>query len=516
MRLLPIVALAAACSPSAAPTPSTTTTAAAPDASEVVIAGPITKPAAPVASQDDCPAGKGKTYEVGDGKKYTSIGAVPWERLSAGDRVLIHHRQEPYREKILLSQRGTRDQPIRVCGVAGDGGALPVISGENATTRKESIYPYPPTQERGLVIVTPREGYRWGEKPEHILIQGLELRSAWRGPDEKNPRTFKDNEGKDRPYSGNAAAIFIERGENITVRNCILTDSGYGFFVASADTEEVVSRDILVENSYIHGNGYAGVDRRHNIYSEALGITYQGNRFGPLRPGARGNQLKDRSAGTVIRYNWIEGGAHLLDLVEPEESVAMSLKDPRYHDTWVYGNIMISGPEDGSSLIHYGGDNGKESTYRKGTLHFFHNTVVVEADAKKRWNTTIFRVETNDETVDARNNVFVRKGTTNLFLMKTTGKLVLGRNWISNGYGQFQYADKADGKIEGEENLIKGDDPAFADGELRVGAKSPLAAKAGPLPKDLPADHAITRQYVPHQTTEPRAATKTLGAYEAR
>ncbi|MBK6519857.1 MAG: hypothetical protein IPG04_38430 [Polyangiaceae bacterium] len=29
-------------------------------------------------------------------------------------------------------------------------------------------------------------------------------------------------------------------------------------------------------------------------------------------------------------------------------------------------------------MVHYGGDSGMLDTYRKGTLHFFNNTVVVE------------------------------------------------------------------------------------------------------------------------------------------
>jgi len=306
----------------------------------------------------ECAQGEGKTYEVGEGKKYTSIGAVPLEKLGAGDSVLIHWRAEPYREKVLLSSSGKKGAPILICGVPGPNGELPVITGENATTRKQSIYPYPPTQERGLVILTVRKPYQWGDKPSWIVLQNLELRSAYRGDDEKNLKTFTDGEGKQRPYSTNSASIFVERGEHVTVRNCIIHDSAYGLFVASADTEEVLSREILVEGSYIYGNGTTNVDRRHNVYTEAAGVIFQGNRFGPQRPGARGNQIKDRSAGTIVRYNWIEGGAHLLDLVEPEEALPMLRKDERFHTTYVYGNVFISGPRDGSSMIHYGGDNG--------------------------------------------------------------------------------------------------------------------------------------------------------------
>ncbi|MBK6515418.1 MAG: hypothetical protein IPG04_15180 [Polyangiaceae bacterium] len=50
-------------------------------------------------------------------------------------------------------------------------------------------------------------------------------------------------------------------------------------------------------------------------------------------------------------------------------------------------------------MVHYGGDSGMLDTYRKGTLHFFNNTVVVENSHHKEVEATaIFReISTNDE-----------------------------------------------------------------------------------------------------------------------
>jgi hypothetical protein len=47
--------------------------------------------------------------------------------------------------------------------------------------------------------------------------------------------------------------IYVEKGENITVRNSVIHDSGNGFFVASSDA--LASRNILVEGNYIYDNG---------------------------------------------------------------------------------------------------------------------------------------------------------------------------------------------------------------------------------------------------------------------
>src|SRR5262249_15817069 len=160
----------------------------------------------------------------------------------------------------------------------------------------------------------------------YLHIEGLEVRGGYHG-DNARPNTYTDFKGQKRTYSHNAASIFVERGEHIVIRNCTITGSGNGLFVASGDSEAVQSPHILVEGCYTHGNGNVGRDREHNVYTEAIGIVFQNNRFGRLRPGSKGLNLKDRSAGTVVRYNWIEGGARLLDLVEPQESAKAAIKE---------------------------------------------------------------------------------------------------------------------------------------------------------------------------------------------
>src|SRR5690606_2610711 len=128
---------------------------------------------------------------------------------------------------------------------------------------------------------------------------------------------------------------------------------------------------------------------------------YEGNRFGPLRPGSVGNALKDRSAELVVRYNWIEGGNRQLDLVAGDDADAIPAH-PLYARTIVYGNVLIEPDGAGNSQIgHYGGDNGNTALYRKGVLHFFHNTVV----SLRSGNTTLLRLSTADESADVRNNV---------------------------------------------------------------------------------------------------------------
>jgi len=124
-------------------------------------------------------------------------------------------------------------------------------------------------------------GDRYKFKPGYVLIQGLELRNA------APPHGFTDGAGKARKYMRNAAAIFVERGEHVVIRNCTVHSSGNGIFVASGRDAPSLSRDITIEGSYIHGNGNVGSDRQHNAYTEAAGMVFQYNRFGPPRAGSR-------------------------------------------------------------------------------------------------------------------------------------------------------------------------------------------------------------------------------------
>ena len=436
---------------------------------------------------------------------------IPWARVIA---CLCIGAPSPIANKSSSRPKARQSSRSGFAAFPGQQGQLPIITGQDARTVRALGFPYAPTQERGVVVVTLRTGQLWGAKPSHIVLEGLDLRGA-------NPRySFTDQNGKRHNFSTSAAALFVERGEHIVVRHCALTDSANGLFVASGDSEEVVSRDILAEANRIYGNGVAGSFYQHNAYTEAIGMVYQQNRFGPLRPGAGGNALKDRSAGTVIRYNWIEGGAHLLDLVEPEESTKITAVDARFRRTYVYGNILLNGPLDGSIVVHYGGDNGNPAQYRKGTLYFFNNTIVIRGEEKTRWNTALFRLETSDETADARNNIVFRQGSTHLFLMDGVGRLRLGPNWVSEGFGERPRPEPGVVPILSLDRIVVGHASPFVnlDGvDLRVRPGSDAARPGDPLAPEVASEYLPVQVYVPHLKVRPLPAGKVrtaLGALE--
>ncbi|MCB1037022.1 MAG: polysaccharide-degrading enzyme, partial [Acidobacteria bacterium] len=422
-------------------------------------------------------------YHVGPGQPLAAIGDVPWAGLAAGDRVMIHWRAAPYQEKWVINRQGTAAQPIRIEGVRGPGGERPVIQGDGAVTPAGLNFW---NEERGVIKIggsnTPPDGL-----PSYIVIEGLEIRSG------RPPYTFTNDGGGTQAYVDNAAAIYVEKAEHLTIRDCVLHDAGNGLFIGAFDGQ---TQDILIEGNYFYDNGIVGSAFEHNTYTEALGITYQFNRFGPLRTGADGNNLKDRSAGLVVRYNWIESGNRQLDLVESDSAVLIA--DPRYRKTFVYGNVLIEPDGAGNSqIVHYGGDNGNAASYRKGNLYFFHNTLV----STRTGNTTLLRLSTQDETADVRNNILLVTAAGNrLAMMNADGTLDLSHNWTKAGWVGSH--GTLTGTINDDGTGVTGTDPGFADLGTQDFALVPGADAedaGGPLHAATLPDHLPVRHYVVHQ-----------------
>ncbi len=440
--------------------------------------------------------GSAAVYEVGPGKTLTSIGAVPWATLAAGDTVLIHWRSTPYKEKWVICRQGTVDAPITVRGVPNSSGALPVIDGNGATTPAPLNYT---NEVRGLLKIgsanTPSDLL-----PKNIVIENLDLRSA------RPAYSFTDDGGNTQSYSKNAASIYVEKCENLTIRNCIVRDSGNGIFIGINNGQ---TQNILIEGCHIYDNGIESSAFEHNTYTAAVGITYQYNRFGPLRANCDGNNLKDRSIGTVVRYNWIESGNRQLDLVDAEDDPSLT-SDPRYRSTYVYGNVLIEPDGAGNSqIVHYGGDSGDTSIYRKGTLYFYNNTVV----STRTGNTTWLRLSTNAETCDARNNiVYVAAAGSRLAMLDADGVLNLSHNWFKTG--QVSSHGTLNGTINDLGGNLNGGLPGFEDEagqNFRILAGSPGIDNGTAL-----SGVSLTSQYVKHRSSETRPTEGPLdiGAYE--
>lgn len=436
------------------------------------------------------------SYSVGPDQALSSIGDVPWERLGQGDRVLIHWRPEPYREKWVICSEGSKEQPIYVTGVVGDNGERPVIVGRDATTRKELDYW---NEDRGVIKIG-GASHSSGTVPRHLVIENLDVRSA------RPAYSFDGSRGR-TPYRRDAAAIYVESGDSITIRHCRLSDSGNGLFVNG--------RNMVVEHCEVFDNGIADSFTEHNVYSAVDGITFQFNYFGPLRHACAGNNLKDRSAGIVVRHNWIEGGSRQLDFVDAEDHDGRLVNLPSYRDTFVYGNVIEEGMGDfRSEIVHYGGDSGHREWYRRGTLHFFHNTVV----SKRSDITVLFRLSSNEEVAELRNNVFLASDPRGrLALSHGFGTFRLQKNWMSRGWvktSRFLFlGDLVEtGTISGRRSSF----PGYGKGDYRVdSARGQESLRAVPLHPRAIESHPIrfTADSKTHWLPFQREGHRLIGAY---
>jgi len=450
------------------------------------------------------------TYDVGDGKPYTSIGAVPWESLNAGDTVNIYYRSTPYKEKFVLGRVGTQSQPITVHGVPGPGGELPVLDGQSATTR---LALETGSEARGLITMQQWTTTPPSCHPSYIVIENLEIKNA------STPYTFTDDAGATVSYVASSAAIWITDCRNVTVRNCYFHDCGNGFFTYTEGSgADCWSEGILVEGCYITNCGNAGSTQEHDSYTESDNIIFQYNRYGPPRGGdtqAIGNALKDRSAGLVVRYNWIEGGNRCMDIIDCEDSSTLGTL-PEWDKVYMYGNVLIERPDAGNrQVVHFGKDMHAEPRH-KG--YFYNNTLVSLRPSGSR--TTLVRESgSSSGFFDVRNCIlYVQGAGSDLEInndSKRGGPVNIRNLWMKPGYDPVgpsggttnDYGSHVLGTDPGLVDL-SGQDFHLASGSGCINAGTTLHADASAYP--------VTMQYVKHQDGETRPSDGTLdiGAFE--
>jgi hypothetical protein len=480
-------------------------------------------------------------YRVGPGQTYTTIGAVPWYNLQAGDTVYIHYRTSAqggaYHEKFLISGRGTPTQWIRVLGVPGPKGELPVISGANATTSTNMHYRWETPnmiQWDGVIQIAVRADEASGPPlPGYIEIANLQVQDGYA------TYRFTAENGTTLNYEGFAACIYARSVKHILIRNNVLTNCGQGFYNWTGDGSnggdtwwDGIQTDTVIRGNYFYNNGHVNSYTEHQAYSESDGVIYEYNRFGPQRPKALGSQLKDRSVGTVIRYNYIEQSleGYDIDLVEPQESYGFVHNKPTYKQAFVYGNTIVSDSII-QNMIHWNEDhyaNVGRATLSGGKLFFYDNTVVAMADATG-WKPT--HVMFNGHyggydcppnplpgVIDVRNNIFAA-------LPRTPGAAVpqirfgycgkenfaFGKNWVTPGY------TVNGAMVTGASNLVTpaSNNPGFlrpAGNDFHLAAGSSALGIGGALAPEvtnnsLGLDLTPTQQYVYHQRATARASS---------
>jgi hypothetical protein len=499
--------------------------------------------------------GSGQDYAVGPGQPYASLHDVPWDALGPGDTVRVFYRDEPYREKIVIRSDGSEAEPLRVCGVPGPNGERPILDGDGAVNDPDDAYAYgtyAPMEGLAMVLIWNRD---YDLKVHNVVIEGLHIRNA------KNTFSYTRMDGSTDTYADGAACIRIQAADNVVIRGNELENCGNGIFTMSQGYNEAhLTRNLLIEGNDLHGHGQAGSYLEHGVYIQAIGVVYQYNRFGPNDPGSDGVTLKERVAGSVIRYNWFDSGStRTLDLVEVEDAAPWYLVyeylrelgcdsvdncpglDPdrlakvqeaeaAYRKSYVYGNFFrhVGSATKSGNLVHYGSDNDPALSHN-GTLYFYGNTVLVLQDRDDAWRFRLFYLGNRDassrslETVEMFNNIVYftgESGEASYFCLddNNQGTIHFGVNWLSDDWqmdgaaSECYYAGAAGAPtVTGVENLL---DVAGAPVPLDPATLDPVdtplvRGRAQSLPEGLP---PIEYQYRRHLQAEPRPDASDLGA----
>jgi hypothetical protein len=486
---------------------------------------------------------RGLDYHVGPNQPYATIGAVPWYKLGPGDNVFIHYKPTPYYEKFLISTRGTSAKWIRIAGVPGPSGELPVVSGKNATTSSNMHYHWPAAtgssaiQNLGVVQIAAGAGEK-APLPGYIEIANLQIQDGFRS------NQFTAENGSRASFDGFAACIYARSVQHLIVRDNVLTNCGLGFYNWTGSGNawwDGVQVDTVVRGNYFYGNGNPGSYREHQSYTESDGVTYEYNHFGPMRVGAMGSQLKDRSAGTVIRYNYVERSPSgwMMDLVEPENGYAALASKATYKQTFVFGNVLISTAASAvaPNLVHWNEDHQAglgRAVHPDSRLFFYHNTVVVVADRSDFHEFHIFNTTWGGYdcarrvpagVIDIRNNVFAAMPRTpggrppaTKFAYCNQTNLAFGSNWVSP-----DWLTGTSGTVTGTSSLKSANSPGFVSTtDLRL-TKGASAAGIGSALAPEVSNNSLRQslvpslQYVPHQRATTRAtsgAGSDAGAFE--
>ena len=393
------------------------------------------------------------TYEVGPGKTYAEPDDVPWLTLQPGDIVKIYHRPTPYKRILFIGVRGAWDKWITIEGVKGPAGERPVFDGDGAVLRSDAAthmgYNTQYLTNTGLIVVAKPQGVGVinGYKPGYLHITGIEFRNCKKG------YSFTNYNGATVAWADFVNGIYAVPVEHFAITDCKFENNGMGVFINSLNMEPSQSRWILIRNNHFKGNGLAGDASIHNSYTEGVGIIYEYNYFDSPVANTAGDNIKERSAGHIFRYNFIRNGTNLISLRDPqsngahEDAQVDTTGTKLTHLSFIYGNTFVVdtghfyGMQD-IVLAHGDGSYGDGGQYRRGDVYFYRNRVICNMDY------TPYQAETipifcpintaAPTTFHAYNNLFYAKGKTQgsnpppWALFGFQGTADFKQNWITN------------------------------------------------------------------------------------
>ena len=285
-----------------------------------------------------------KTYYIGPNRTYKSINAVT-EMLGPGDTVYVdgnatYEVTEPSGPNgtIVVSKHGTFENPICIIGVTING-KKPLIKGANTTSAN-------------IIDVT----------GNHVVIDNLDIQGNINGGGNSSnftPRGIR------------------HRGDNLTVRRCIVRECVQGILSSDSD-----AGSLLVEFCEVYGHGTQ--QGHHNLYLTSNSARYPDAvvtvQFNYIHDAVAGTGLKTRARRNQVLYNVFENnfascmdifGADLLDAnhrTQMQRIIPQFGEDLVREDADVIGNLFVINSEKSyHQIVRFGGDGGSGGSIRSGT-----------------------------------------------------------------------------------------------------------------------------------------------------
>ena len=359
----------------------------------------------------DCsvdPAMLGTVYDVGPSQTFRRLQDVPFPTLTAGSTIRVHNEDTTgtsptvYREYVQISQAGTADQPIRLCGVPDSHGNLPILDAWRSSGRSDVT-----DAAAGLGVVTLAgtsgfQNYPNYSGPAYVTVEGLQIRNASSGKGYIAPN------GSPASWSDASACIRVAQGQNTAFIGNDLNACGNGAYSGFDQTNGWGGADsnVLWEGNNIHNNGSATTATSHQMALQAWGEVVQLNRIENPVSNAKGANIQSRGIQGVVRYNYFgDGAATQLDLVDVQGAPAymsfagfldggtsshhamhpqdaypvdrIAAEQEAWNSHYVYGNIYLNSRS--AAPIRFGMDRDSGEADRKGNLFWYNNTFYQKA-----------------------------------------------------------------------------------------------------------------------------------------
>ncbi|MDE2483261.1 MAG: hypothetical protein KGN02_13875 [bacterium] len=355
-----------------------------------------------------CASNEGLVYHVGPTEAYKDPHEVPWLRLLPCDQVFIDYRQQPYVDRIYITVRGAQGKAIRIAGVPGPNGQLPVFDGHSAIEYTDEDYNQY-EEPFGMITVgfpgtTPKA---YGYEPGYLQIENLEIRNV--NADDSSAgyyvnangvlgATFYNWDGRVvagiPPGHAFGTGLYIFPAQHVTIRNLYIHDNSMGAFVNSQDGSHAQSRDFLFIDNHLANNGSLHHATVHNFYFELIGERVIHNRFDAPLPMLQGENIKDRSVCVEYSDNYVEGGNHVIAFRDPQSNGAYEVAEldafgePCLKNLFIHGNTIVgTGPQlfnEMSEMFGFGDGEGNgpanDANNRYGDVYFYDNVVVARGD----------------------------------------------------------------------------------------------------------------------------------------